>query len=102
MDQSHQVMENTNTSQDTHNPSTEEAPPTRQKLSIGYVVIPYMQGIAQSFKNSCGNYGIQTYFKGNTTIKQVRMKPKDQDPRTRRVRSYTVTSVGTLPAMKST
>ena len=28
----------------------------------------------------CGKYGIQTYFKGNITVKQLLMKPKDQDP----------------------
>ena len=38
-----------------------------------------MQGIAENFKNICGKYDIKTYFKGNTTIKQVLMKPKDQD-----------------------
>ena len=82
MDQSHQSMDSTNTSQDTYNPnaSTDEASPTRQKSKVGYVVIPYTQGIAESFKNICGKYGIQTYFKGNTTIKQTLMKPKDQDP----------------------
>ena len=43
------------------------------------MVIPYTKGIAESFKNICGKYGIQAYFKGNTTIKQALMKPKDQD-----------------------
>ena len=45
------------------------------------MVIPYRKGIAENFKNICGEYGIQEYFKGNTTIKQTLMKPKDQDPR---------------------
>ena len=35
----------------------------------------------ESFKHTCGKYGIQTYFKGNTTIKQALIKPKDQDPK---------------------
>ena len=43
------------------------------------MVIPYTQGIAESFKNICGKYNIQTYFKGSTTIKQVLIKPKAQD-----------------------
>ena len=53
MDQSHQSMDSSNTSQDTHNPnaSREEAPP-RQKPNIGYVVISYTQGIAESVKTS--------------------------------------------------
>ena len=41
-------------------------------------------GIAESFKNICGKYGIHPYFKGNTTIKQILMKPKDQDPKDRK------------------
>ena len=45
------------------------------------MVIPYTRGIAESFKNICGKYGIQVYFKGNTTIKQILMKPKDQEPK---------------------
>ena len=40
-----------------------------------------MQGITESFKNICGKYDIQTYFKGNITLKQVFMKPKDKDPK---------------------
>ena len=47
---------------------------------IGQVVIPYVQGTAKSFKHICGKYGIKVHFKGNTTIKQILMKPKDQDP----------------------
>ena len=53
----------------------------RNKATIGQVVIPYTKGIAQSIKQTCGKYGIQVHFKGNTTIKQVLMKPKDQDPK---------------------
>ena len=48
---------------------------------MGYVVIPYTQWLAESFKNLCGKYGIQTSFKGNATIKQVLMELKDQDPK---------------------
>ena len=70
MDQTHQSRDNTNTSQDNHNSSanTEEAPHTRQKPSIGYVLICYTKGIAESFKNICGKYGTQAYFKGNTNF----------------------------------
>ena len=28
----------------------------------------------------CSKYGIQTHFKGNRTLKQLLVKPKDQDP----------------------
>ena len=82
MDKANQSRDNITNSQDTHNPSasTEEAP-TRQKPTIGFVVIPYTQGIAESFRKMCGTHGMQTYFKGNTTINQDLIQPKDQDPK---------------------
>ena len=48
---------------------------------IGQVVIPYTQGTVEGFKNICGKYGIQVHFKGNTMLKQLLMKSKDQDPK---------------------
>ena len=39
------------------------------KATIGQIVIPYTKGIAESIKQTCGKYGIQVHFKGNTTIK---------------------------------
>ena len=82
-DQANSSMDNNNTLQDTHDPNTssERSSPTGQKLNIGFVVIPYTQGMAESFKKICCKYGIQTYFKGNTTVKQILMKPKDKDPK---------------------
>ena len=51
------------------------------KATVGQIVIPYTKGIAKSIKQTRGKYGIQAHFKGNTTIKQVLMKPKDWDPK---------------------
>ena len=45
------------------------------------MVVPYTKGLSESFKRICGKHGIQTYFRGTTTIKQTLMKPKDQDPK---------------------
>ena len=66
-----------------NNPGTSIATSTssRSTSTVGYVVIPYPKGLAESFKHTCCKYGIQTYFKGNTTTKQVLMKPKNQDPK---------------------
>ena len=47
--------------------------------------------ISESFKKIWGKYGIQNYFKGNTTIKQLLMKPKDKelkDQNSREIYSY--------------
>ena len=41
---------------------------------------PDVQGTAKSFKHICGKYGMKVCFKGNTTIKHILMKPKDQGP----------------------
>ena len=68
-------MQNNN---EDNNPITTRS---RNKAKVGQVVIPYTKGIAESIKQICGKYGIQVHFKGNTTIKQVLMKPKDQDPK---------------------
>ena len=74
---------NSNQAQANNNEGASTTPSTssRPKSTVGYVVIPYTKGLAESFKHICGKYGIHTYFKGNTTIKQVLMKPKDQDPK---------------------
>ena len=43
-------------------------------------VIPYTQHLCKSIKKICGRYGIQTLFKGNSTIKNLLVSPKDKDP----------------------
>ena len=42
--------------------------------------MPYTQGVGESIKKICDKYGIQAHFKGNRTLKQLLVKPKDQDP----------------------
>ena len=54
------------------------------KNTVHQVVIPYTKEIGKSIKQVCGKYGIQVHFRGNSTIKQALMKPKDQDPRDNR------------------
>ena len=51
------------------------------KKTIGQIVIPYTKGTAESIKHICSKYGIQVHFKGNPTIKQILMKPKDTYPK---------------------
>ena len=75
----------TNRDLEVHNSNTDITANTTTKTKIGHVVVPYTKGLSESFKNICGKHGIQAYFKGNITIKQTLMKPKDQDPRTTKV-----------------
>ena len=50
----------------------------------------------QKALKTCGKYGIQVHFKGNTTIKQLLMKPKDQDRKEKKsgiIYSYQCTNI---------
>ena len=49
---------------------------TREVKSKGHIVIPYTQGLCESIKKICGRYGIQTHFKGGSTIKNLLVSPK--------------------------
>ena len=88
---------NNNQAQPTNNQDTSSTNTTRSNQNyIGQVVIQYTQGTAKGFKNICGKYGIQVHFKGNTTIKQLLMKPKDQDPKEKKsgiIYSYQCTNI---------
>ena len=108
----HKVLNNNQGEHDNNQPSTtnnQVQPDNNQGTSstnrtttkstknfIGQVVIPYTQSTAEGFKNMCGKYGIQVYFKGNTTIKQLLMKPKDKDPKENKsgiIYSYQCTNI---------
>ena len=71
-----------NTRQDSNglsdNSQTTATPGVRP--SMGHIVIPYIQGLGESIKCTCFKYGIRTHFKGNRTLKQILVKPKDKDP----------------------
>ena len=55
-------------------------PTANEVKTKGHIVIPYMHGLCKSIKKICERYGIQTYFKGNTTIKNLLVSPKDKYP----------------------
>ena len=45
-----------------------------------HIIVPYHRGLSESFKKAFNNQGMQVYFKGGTTIKNLLMACKDQDP----------------------
>ena len=58
-----------------------QAPNTTNEVKTkGHIAIHYIQGLGESIKKICSRYGIQTYFKGNSTIKNPLVSPKDKDP----------------------
>ena len=58
-----------------------------------HIVIPYYQGISESMKKGCSEYGVQVYFKGGNIIKNLLMAPKDQDTIQKIVESFRDTNV---------
>ena len=44
------------------------------------MVVPYYQDLSESVKRTCNKHGVQVYFRGAVTIKNLLMAPKDQDP----------------------
>ena len=45
-----------------------------------HITVPYYKRLSKSVKKKCNNYGVQVYFRGGTTIKNLLMAPKDKDP----------------------
>ena len=48
----------------------------------GHMKLPFltMRALTESTKKVCSKHGVQVYFKGGTTIKNLLMAPKDKDP----------------------
>ena len=64
--------------------------PNQQKP---YMVVPYYRGLSESLKKICSRHGMQVYFKGGSTIKNLLMAPKDKDPIMKKVGSSIDTGV---------
>ena len=75
---------------------------TKELKSKGHIVIPYMQGLCESIKKICGRYGIQTHFKGGSTIKNLLVSPRTKTPWSPKVMPSLGISVGTLPVIMNT
>ena len=54
------------------------SPATKEIKTKGHIVIPYTQGLCESIKKISDRYGIQTYFKGSNTIRNLLVSPKDK------------------------
>ena len=71
-------MQNNSGPSDSDNSQATISPGARP--SAGHTVIPYVLGLGESIKHICLKYAIRTHFKGNRTLKQILVKPKDKDP----------------------
>ena len=58
-------------------PQLPKLPPMKSKLRV---TLSYpTNNVCESIKKICGRYGIQTRFKGGSTIKNLLVSPKDKD-----------------------
>ena len=44
-----------------------------------HIVVPYMKGLSETCKNICRRHGVEVYFKGGRTIRDLLVHPKDKD-----------------------
>ena len=72
-----------NTSQDTNTSygNSQTSTTSGGRLNMGHIVIPYVQSLGESIKCTCTKYGIQTYLRGNRTLKQILVRSKGKDPK---------------------
>ena len=51
----------------------------KSNIRRNYITVTYTRSLSESFKNICKKHGIQVYFKGGKTIKDLLVAPKDKD-----------------------
>ena len=68
---------------------------TSKVKTKGHIVIPHIQGLCESIKKICGRYGIQTHFKGGSTIKNIWSPPRTKNLWSTKVVPYIGTNVVT-------
>ena len=73
-------IKNQTSAQKKNNPNSKKSAPNNSRGPKTHIVVPYHQGLNESFKRTCRKYGIEVYLKGGHTIKDLLMAPKDKDP----------------------
>ena len=52
---------------------------SKSTIRRNYLTVTYTKGLSESFKNICKKHGIQVYFRGSKTIKDLLVAPTDKD-----------------------
>ena len=63
-----------------HKKNKKTGPTQQNNIPKPFITVPYYKGLSENVKKRCSNYGVQVYFRGGTTIKNLLMAPKDIDP----------------------
>ena len=86
---------NRSTSEVSHGVNNQGTTVTSKVKTKDHIVIPYTQGLCESIKKICGRYGIQTHFKGGSTIKNLLASPRTKTLWSTKVVPYIGTNVVT-------
>ena len=65
------------------------------------MVVPYYKGLSESLKRACSKHGVQVYFKGGITIRNLLAAPRTKIPSSRKVESSTDKNVTGWSVMKN-
>ena len=52
---------------------------TNQTVKKCHILVPYSQGLCESYKTICSKYGVHVHFKGGNTLKNLLMFQKDNE-----------------------
>ena len=63
-----------------NNQNSKKSAPNNNRGPKTHIVVPYHQGLSESFKRTFRKYRIEVHLKGGHTIKDLLMTPKDKDP----------------------
>ena len=44
-----------------------------------FTVVPYFKALSERFRNICGKVGVQLYFKGSNTVKELLVAPQHKE-----------------------
>ena len=75
---------------------------TSEVKTKDHIVIPYTQGLCESIKKICGRCGIQTHFKGGSTIKNLLVSLRTKTLWSTNMVPYIGTNVVTYVMMMNT
>ena len=78
-----------------------QAPTSKYPARKCHILIPYVQGICESLKNMCGKHGVTVYFKGQQTLKNILMSPKDKDSMVNKNSDIDIYCCGRIDLMRS-
>ena len=73
------VINRVNINQNKKNKQGTNRTKTNTNSKKPYMVVPYMQGLSESCKNICRKHGVEMYFRGGNTIRDLLVHPKDRD-----------------------